>query len=105
MEIAPPPGSPTIRLADPVVDAVARAHDAAARRLDVPARGARPAVDAGPATGAVEALLDSLAATCGELGTVNRMLAEGVRDAARGMGAADDRVAGTFAHAAGAVAP
>lgn len=104
MEIAPPPGSPTIRLADPVADAVARAHDDAARALDVPARGARPAVDAGRSTGAVESLLAALAATCGELGTVNRLLADGVRDAARGLGSADDRVAGTFARAAGPVA-
>lgn len=104
MPIAPERHAPVVRLADPVVDAVARAHDDAARMLDVPAWGARPAVDAGRATPAVEALLDALASTCGGLGVVNRKLAEGVRDAARGLGAADGRVAGTFAHAAAGVA-
>lgn len=105
MPIAPDRRAPVVRLADPVVDAVARAHDDAARMLDVPAWGARPAVDAGPATAAVESLLDALASTSGGLGSVNRMLAAGVRDAARGLGTADDRVAGTFAHPAAGVAP
>jgi len=94
---------PVVRLADPVADAVAGAHDDAALLLVPDLRG-QPPVDAGDATAAVEGLLSSLVTTCADLRDVNRMLADGVRDAARGLGAADDRVAETFSHAAAGVA-